>query len=71
MMKTFMKIMYGILFSSFAIVLLSSFFFEIAFFQWAFSLSFLTIAVSSVVISSVELCEEIPNPYEKEEYYID
>lgn len=70
-MKTFMKIMYGILFSSFAVVLLSSFLFEIAFFQWAFGLSFLTIAVSSVIISSVELCEEIPNPYEKEEHYID
>ena len=69
-MKTFMKIMYGILFSSFAIVLLSSFFFEIAFFQWAFGLSFLTIAVSSVIISSVELCED-PNPYEREGYYID
>lgn len=71
-MKTFMKIMYGILFSSFAIVLLSSFFFEIAFFQWAFVLSFLTTTVSSVIISSIELLnEEIPNPYKKENYYVD
>lgn len=71
-MKTFMKIMYGILFSSFAIVLLSSLFFKIAFFQWAFVLSFLTTAVSSVIISSIELLnEEIPNPYKKKNYYVD
>ena len=71
-MKTFMKIMYGTLFSSFAVVLLSSLFFKIAFFQWAFVLSFLTTAVSSVVISSIELSnEEIPNPYKKKSYYVD
>ena len=70
-MKAFMKIMYGVLFSSFVVVLLSSLFFKIAFFQWAFGLSFLTIAASSVIISSVELCEEIPNPYKKENYYVD
>ena len=71
-MKTFMKIMYSILFASFAIVLLSSFFFGIPFFQWAFGLSLLTIAVSSVIISSIELSdEEIPDPYKKEEYYVD
>ena len=71
-MKTFMKIMYGILFSSFAVVLLSSLFFKIAFFQWAFVLSFLTTAVSSVIISSIELSnEEIPNPYKKKNYYVD
>lgn len=71
-MKTFMKIMYGILFSSFAIVLLSSLFFKIVFFQWAFVLSFLTTAVSSVIISSIELLnEEIPNPYKKKNYYVD
>ena len=71
-MKTFMKIMYSILFASFAIVFLSSFLFEIPFFQWAFGLSLLTIAVSSVIISSIELSdEEIPDPYKKEEYYVD
>ena len=71
-MKTFMKIMYGTLFSSFAVVLLSSLFFKIAFFQWAFVLSFLTTAVSSVIISSIELLnEEIPNPYKKKNYYVD
>lgn len=71
-MKTFMKIMYSILFASFAIVFLSSFFFGIPFFQWAFGLSLLTIAVSSVIISSIELSdEEIPDPYKKEEYYVD
>ena len=71
-MKTFMKIMYGVLFSSFVVVLLSSLFFKIAFFQWAFVLSFLTTAVSSVIISSIELLnEEIPNPYKKENYYVD
>ena len=71
-MKTFMKIMYGVLFSSFAVVLLSSLFFKITFFQWAFVLSFLTTAVSSVTISSIELSnEEIPNPYKKKNYYVD
>ena len=71
-MKAFMKIMYGVLFSSFVVVLLSSLFFKIAFFQWAFVLSFLTTAVSSVIISSIELLnEEIPNPYKKENYYVD
>lgn len=71
-MKTFTKVMYSILFASFAIVFLSSFFFGIPFFQWAFGLSLLAIAVSSVIISSIELSdEEIPDPYRKEEYYID
>ncbi len=71
-MKTFMKVMYSILFTSFVMVFLSSFFVEIPFFQWTFGLSLLALAVSSVIISSIELAdEEIPDPYRKEEYYID
>ena len=71
-MKTFMKVMYSILFTSCVLVFLSSFFVEIPFFQWIFGLSFLSIAVSSVIISSIELAdEEIPDPYRKDEYYID
>ena len=71
-MKTFMKVMYSMLFTSFVMVCLSSFFVEIPFFQWTFGLSLLALAVSSVIISSIELAdEEIPDPYRKEEYYID
>ena len=71
-MKTFMKVMYSILFTSFVLVFLSSFFVEMPFFQWTFGLSLLALAVSSVVISSIELADEdIPDPYKQEEYYID
>ena len=71
-MKTFMKVMYSILFTSFVMVFLSAFFVEIPFFQWIFGLSLLALAVSSVIISSIELAdEEIPDPYKQEEYYID
>lgn len=71
-MKTFMKVMYSILFTSFVMVFLSPFFVEIPFFQWTFGLSLLALAVSSVIISSIELADEdIPDPYRKEEYYID
>ena len=71
-MKNFMKLMYSILFSSIAIVILSSFLFEIKFFQWAFGISFLVLAVSSVIVSSIELGSgEFPNPYDNDEYYID
>ena len=71
-MKTFMKVMYSILFTSFVLVFLSSFFVKIPFFQWTFGLSLLALAVSSVIISSIELADEdIPDPYKKEEYYID
>ena len=71
-MKNFMKLMYSIMFSSIAIVILSSFFFSVKFFQWAFGISFLVLAVSSVIISSIELGSGgFPNPYDNDEYYID
>ena len=71
-MSIFKKIMYSILFSSFAVMILSSFFFEIKFFQWAFGISFLIMAVSSVAITSVELSnDEFLNLYDNDEYYID
>ena len=71
-MKTFMKVMYSILFTSFVLVFLSSFFVEIPFFQWTFGLSLLALAVSSVIISSIELADEdIPDSYKQEEYYVD
>lgn len=71
-MKNFTKIMHSILFSSSALVFLSSLFFNLAFFQWMFGLSLLTTAVSSVIVSSTELAnEEIPDPYSKEEYPVD
>lgn len=67
-----MKIMHSILFSSFALVLLSVFFFNLAFFQWMFGLSLLTASISSVIVASIELAnEEIPDPYRKEEYPVD
>lgn len=67
-----MKIMHSILFSSFALVLLSAFFFNLAFFQWMFGLSLLTASISSVIVASIELAnEEIPDPYRKEEYPAD
>ena len=67
-----MKIIHSILFSSFALVLLSALFFNIAFFQWMFGLSLLTVAISSVIVSSTELAnEETPDPYRKEEYPVD
>lgn len=67
-----MKIMHSILFSSFALVLLSAFFFNLAFFQWMFGLSLLTASISSVIVASIELAnEEIPDPYRKEEYLVD
>ena len=67
-----MKLMYSILFSSIAIVVLSSFLFKIVFFQWAFGISFLVLAVSSVIISSIELGSGgFSNPYDNDEYYID
>ena len=67
-----MKIMHNILFSSFALVLLSTFFFNLAFFQWMFGLSLLTASISSVIVVSIELAnEEIPDPYRKEEYPVD
>ena len=67
-----MKIIHSILFSSFALVVLSALFFNIAFFQWMFGLSLLTAATSSVIVSATEPAnEEIPDPYRKEEYPVD
>lgn len=67
-----MKIIHSVLFSSFALVCLSAFFFNLAFFQWMFGLSLLTASISSVIIASIELAnEEIPDPYKKEEYPVD
>lgn len=67
-----MKLMYSIMFLSIAIIVLSSFFFGMKFFQWAFGISFLTLAVSSIIVSSIEFgLDGFPNPYDNDEYYID
>lgn len=50
----------------------SSFFFNIPFFQWLFGISFLAMAIDSVVVSSVELSEgNVPNPFTRDDIYLD
>lgn len=71
-MKIFKKILYNLLFLSFALMILSSFFSGTRFFEWTFGLSFVTTTVCSLILSAVELgTGELPNPYSDENRYID
>ena len=71
-MEKFMKVLYAILFTTFVTTIGSSFFFNIAFFQWLFGISFLAMAIDSVVVSSVELSEDnVPNPFTRDDIYLD
>ena len=71
-MKLFKKIMYDVLFASFAVMFLSSFFFGVELFEAVFGLSFVVMALDSIVLSAVELSTDgLPNPYDSDEYYID
>ena len=71
-MKIFERIMFLMLFASVSLMTLSSFFFDITFFEWTFGLAFVVMAVSSLILSSIELATgNLPNPYESGEYYID
>ena len=71
-MKIFERIMFLMLFASVSLMTLSSFFFDIVFFEWTFGISFAVMAVSSLILSSIELAtDNLPNPYEPGEYYID
>lgn len=67
-----MKLLYAILFTTFVTMISSSFFFNITFFQWLFGISFLVMAIDSVVVSSVELSEDnVPNPFTRDDIYLD
>ena len=71
-MEKFKKVLYAILFTTFVTMISSSFFFNITFFQWLFGISFLTMAIDSVVVSSVELSEgNVPNPFTRDDIYLD
>ena len=71
-MKIFEKITFFVLFASMFLMLISSFFFDVSFFEWVFGLSFITMSVSSLVLASVELAiGDLFNPYESDDYYID
>ena len=71
-MEKFMKILYAILFTTFVTMIGSSFFFNITFFQWLFGISFLAMAIDSVVVSSVELSEDnVLNPFTRDDIYLD
>ena len=67
-----MKVLYAILFTTFITMIGSSLFFNITFFQWLFGISFLAMAIDSVVVSSVELSEDsVPNPFTRDDIYLD
>lgn len=67
-----MKVLYVILFITFITMIGSSFFLNVAFFQWLFGISFLAMAIDSVVVSSVELSEDnVPNPFTRDDVYLD
>lgn len=67
-----MKVFYAILLTAFVTMIGSSLFFNITFFQWLFGVSFLTMAIDSVVVSSIELSKgNIPNPFTKDDIYLD
>ena len=71
-MEKFKKILYAILFTTFVTMIGSSLFFNITFFQWLFGISFLAMAIDSVVVSSVELSEgNAPNPFTRDDIYLD
>ena len=54
------------------LMLISSFFFGISFFEWVFGLSFIIMSISSLALASVELAiGDLFNPYESDDYYID
>ena len=54
------------------LMLISSFFFGISFFEWVFGLSFIIMFISSLALASVELAiDDLFNPYESDDYYID
>lgn len=67
-----MKALYTILFTTFITMIGSSLFFNITFFQWLFGISFLAMAIDSVIVSSVELSEDnVPNPFTRDDIYLD
>ena len=71
-MEKSMKLLYTILFTAFITMIGSSFFFNITFFQWLFGISFLAMAIDSVVVSSVELSKDnVPNPFTRDDIYLD
>lgn len=71
-MKIFEKVMFLVLFASIFLVIFSSFFFGITFFEWTFGLSFVTMTLASLILSPIELAiDNLPNPYESDEYFID
>lgn len=71
-MKIFEKLMCTLLIASTLLMVLSSFFFDIKLFEWVFGLSFVTLTVSSLAFSAVEIASgELINPYDSDEYYID
>lgn len=70
-MKIFEKLMCILLIASALLMVFSSFFFGIKLFEWAFGLSFITLTVSSLTLSAVEIASgELINPYDSDEYYI-
>lgn len=71
-MKIFEKITFFVLFVSMFLMLISSFFFDVSFFEWVFGLSFIIMSISSLALASVELAiGGLFNPYESDDYYID
>ena len=71
-MEKFMKVLYIILFTTFVTMIGSSFFFNITLFQWLFGISFLAMAIDSVIVSSIELSEDnVPNPFTRDDIYLD
>ena len=67
-----MKVLYAILFTTFIKMIGYSFFFNITLFQWLFGISFLAMAIDSVVVSSVELSDDnVPNPFTRDDIYLD
>lgn len=71
-MKIFEKLMCTLLIASTLLMVLSSFFFGIKLFEWVFGLSFVTLTISSLAFSAIEIASgELINPYDSDEYYID
>ena len=71
-MKTFEKLMCTLLVVSALLMVFSSFFFGVRIFEWIFGLSFVTLAISSLTFSAVEIASgDLINPYDSDEYYID
>ena len=71
-MKIFEKLMCTLLIASTFLMVFSSFFFGSKLFEWVFGLSFVTLTISSLAFSAVEITSgELINPYDSDEYYID